>query len=109
MKPINAWNFIIQNHFRCTKIHRRWHSNVQKMVPLFAICRIIRETGHTAHFQQHRYCPHLVITTCTIRQLWVLSQKASVLVRVGLGYLNYYLSFTTTDVGFNTPPHVGPN
>ncbi|RXH86450.1 hypothetical protein DVH24_017503 [Malus domestica] len=31
-------------------------------------CRIIRETGHTAHFQQHRYCPHL--TTCTIRQVW---------------------------------------
>ncbi|TQD80843.1 hypothetical protein C1H46_033595 [Malus baccata] len=22
-------------------------------------CRIIRETGHTAHFQQYRYCPQL--------------------------------------------------
>ena len=22
-------------------------------------CRIIKETGHTAHFQQHRYCPKL--------------------------------------------------
>ncbi|TQD76893.1 hypothetical protein C1H46_037574 [Malus baccata] len=22
-------------------------------------CRIIRETGHTTHFQQHRYCPQL--------------------------------------------------
>ena len=76
---------------------------VVQACPLALIpCRIIRETGHRPTSNNTDIVPNLVIT-CKFVMCEVLSQNASMLVRVGLRYLNYYCSFSTTNVGYNTP------
>ena len=63
-------------------------------------CRIIREMGQKLTSNNTDTVPNLVITTCTIRQVWGLSQKALVLVEVKFEYLNSSFFISLVDVGF---------